>query len=405
MSEKLQEATIKKLLEVVNNKVLLYPSNEYYDRMDPEDITNEKGILFGWFNDEEIMAYSTGFNSIQDMEKAVKNKKYMIDSFVDDEDFDNMSGEEWWNYIVETIENSYVDGDSYWSMFLLDTNQNYKILYCGDEEPEVEVIKPTKNTNTLTFIIANNDRYFIDGTPLLQLGKYKMGPNITKDGHIDTSDIEDWAFIAGQTEYDIQDLPKNITAETIKSMITPEIEQKYVKATQEIEQKRQEVKDKLTELKDYLDKNTNLKWILNSSGDEIYNDYKSSNDEISIEITNNSFVANYLSLDRWIDKEFKTINSLLKFIKQLEQKISIRQKQYKEVFNLLKNNIKKDVTYHWWAIESDYEYRCVINNYDTLIVDQDIDNNTYSIKYKMEKATNVNKEDLIKTINNMVYNS
>ena len=151
MSEYLQEMTIKKLLEnkklqeASAKKVLLYPSSDYDDRMDPEDITNEKGILFGWFNDEEVMAYSTGFNSIQDMEKAVKNKEYMIDSFEDDEDFDNMSGEEWWDYIIETIEDSYVDGDSYGSMFLMDANNNYKILYCGAEEPDIEIIDNTKS--------------------------------------------------------------------------------------------------------------------------------------------------------------------------------------------------------------------------------------------------------------------
>ena len=155
MSEYLQEMTIKKLLEskklqeAAARKVLLYPSSDYADRMDPDDITNEKGILFGWFNDEEVMAYSTGFNSIQDMEKAVKNKEYMIDSFEDDEDFDNMSGEEWWNYIIETIEDSYVDGDSYWSMFLIDANNNYKILYCGSEEPDIEIIDNTKSKMTL----------------------------------------------------------------------------------------------------------------------------------------------------------------------------------------------------------------------------------------------------------------
>ena len=147
MSEYLQEITMKKILEnkklqeASAKKVLLYPSSDYDDEMDPVDITDEKGILFGWFNDEEVMAYSTGFNSIQDMEKAVKNKEYMIDDFQDDEDFDNMTGEEWWNYIIETIEDSYVDGDSYGSMFLIDANNNYKILYCGSEEPDVEIIK------------------------------------------------------------------------------------------------------------------------------------------------------------------------------------------------------------------------------------------------------------------------
>lgn len=40
----------EKLTEASNKKVLLYPSSEYSDRMDLVNITNEKGILFGWFN-------------------------------------------------------------------------------------------------------------------------------------------------------------------------------------------------------------------------------------------------------------------------------------------------------------------------------------------------------------------
>lgn len=122
------------------NSILLYPDYDYVDRMDPVDITNEKGILFGWFDDEEIMCYSTGFNTINDLEKAVKNKQYMIEEFIDDEDWEELSGDECWEYIINTIEDSYVDNDSYWSMFLIDANNNYKILYCGSEEPEVKYV-------------------------------------------------------------------------------------------------------------------------------------------------------------------------------------------------------------------------------------------------------------------------
>lgn len=122
-----------------NSKILLYPSFDYMDRMDPIDISKEKGILFGWFNDEEIMCYSTGYNSIKDLEKAVKDKQYMIEEFIDDEDWEELSGDECWQYIINTIEDSYVDNDSYWSMFLIDANNNYKILYCGSEEPEIRI--------------------------------------------------------------------------------------------------------------------------------------------------------------------------------------------------------------------------------------------------------------------------
>lgn len=62
----------------------------------------------------------------------------MIEEFIDDEDWDELSGDECWQYIINTIENSYVDNDSYWSVFLINTN-NYKILYCGSEEPEIRI--------------------------------------------------------------------------------------------------------------------------------------------------------------------------------------------------------------------------------------------------------------------------
>lgn len=148
--DKLEETTIlalqgkltenvTKLKESKKSKVLIYPSSEYSD--DDEDlfvdITNEKGILFGYFNDEDIDCYSTGYNNIQDLEKAIKNKEYMLPSFEDEEDFDEYTGEECWEYVVDTIEESGVDGDSGVSYFLIDTNNNYEILYCGIDSPDI----------------------------------------------------------------------------------------------------------------------------------------------------------------------------------------------------------------------------------------------------------------------------
>lgn len=135
--EKINNKNNKRKKDKRDNAILLYPDYEYIDRMDPVDITNEKGILFGWFNDEEIDCYSTGYNTIKDLEKAIKSKQYMIEEFIDDEDWDELSGDECWEYVINTIEDSYVDNDSYWSMFLIDANNNYKILYCGSEEPVI----------------------------------------------------------------------------------------------------------------------------------------------------------------------------------------------------------------------------------------------------------------------------
>ena len=238
-SEKLQEASTK--------KVLLYPSDEYSDRMDPENITNEKGILFGWFNDEEIMADSTGFNSIQNMEKAVKDKKYMIDSFIDDEDFDNMSGEEWWNYIIETINDSYVDGDSYWSMFLIDANHNYKILYCGSEEPDIEIVNTTKSKMILKMGKTSDNE--LPDYPYFKYGKYEL-TNAFNSEKSDAIKITPEYFDSIFSDFDDDDwggveyIEEKLDGINLLSLITDEQKIQYLQALIHFLQKSEEIDEK-----------------------------------------------------------------------------------------------------------------------------------------------------------------
>lgn len=192
--------------------------------MDPDNITNEKGILFGYFNDEEISAYSTGFNSIQDMEKAVKNKEYMIDSFQGDKDFENMTGEEWWNYIIKTINDSYVDGDSYWSMFLIDANKGYKILYCGSEEPNVEIVDLSKQKMNLKFY-QNKNNPEEPPYPYFKYGKYEIDCEENNSNNIEVS-IECFnKLIANESfyneDYTLEEIRDNLDLDTdVLSLIT-----------------------------------------------------------------------------------------------------------------------------------------------------------------------------------------
>lgn len=202
--------------------------------MDPDNITNEKGILFGYFNDEEISAYSTGFNSIQDMEKAVKNKEYMIDSFEGDRDFENMSGDEWWNYIIDTINDSYVDGDSYWSMFLIDTNNGYKILYCGSEEPIIEIVDLSKQKMHLKF---NQDEKNSKKPPYpyFKYGKYTIECQETDINNIEVS-IECFNKLIDEAEffnefYPLDEIEENLNLDVdILSLITDDQKIQFLKA-------------------------------------------------------------------------------------------------------------------------------------------------------------------------------
>lgn len=219
----------EKLTEASNKKVLLYPSSEYSDRMDPVNIANEKGILFGWFNDEDIMCYSTGYNTIQDLEKAIKNKEYMIDSFQDDEDFDNMTGEECWNYVVKTIEDSYVDNDSYWSMFLIDANNGYKILYCGSEEPNIEEVKQRRRNMSIGYYVYTEGE---PPYPYFKYGNYEFEVWLTNDSEIEIStEYFDSVFESSFTEghYTLDQLQNKLNVDLL-SLITPEQKLEYLKA-------------------------------------------------------------------------------------------------------------------------------------------------------------------------------
>lgn len=246
--ERLQEATILalqgKLQEVsTGKKILLYPDFKYQDRMDPEDITNQRGILFGYFNDEEIGCYETGFNSIQEMEKAVKNKEYMIDDFKDDEDFDSMSGDEWWDYIITTIEESYVDNDSYWSMFLINANQNYKILYCGNEEPVIENYKSQSIGNKLTIKTTK------DGAPFFKFGSYKIYP-VMVDNQIDMKNLEYWTVDdSNGNDYDMLEFEEKYDIENFRDLVTPDLQNNFneiqIKYTQSVIQNA-DIKDEKT---------------------------------------------------------------------------------------------------------------------------------------------------------------
>ena len=222
----LQDIIIQKLIEnsrleeATKNKILLYPSDEYRNRMDPEDITNLKGILFGGFNDEEIWCSETGFSNINEMEKAVKNKEYMIDIFENDEDFGVMEGTEWWKYIINTIKESYVDNDSYWSMFLLDSN-GYKILYCGSEKPVIEDYKSQSSRIKLTIKTSKI------GQPFFKNGSYKIYPDIVED-QLNMKDLQLWSiYDNNDDEYNIDQLEKAYNIENFVDLITSDLQNSF----------------------------------------------------------------------------------------------------------------------------------------------------------------------------------
>lgn len=414
MSEYLQEITIKKLLEnkklqeAVARKVLLYPSSDYADRMDPVDITDEKGILFGWFNDEEVMAYSTGFNSIQDMEKAVKNKEYMIDSFEDDEDFDNMSGEEWWNYIIKTIEDSYVDGDSYWSMFLIDANNNYKILYCGSEEPNIEIIDNTKSKMTLKMGKPYDKN--LPNYPYFKYGKYEL-----TDFNVKSSDIkvtpEYFDSIFSDFEDDEGDsvdyIEEKLNGVDLLSLITDEQKIQYLQVLIPFLQKSEEMDEKrdqerITERQTFaetLSKHFNME-IKKEIVDLIYSNFeyelKSNLDNLQpdlmrllnkLEITDNSTNYNGDRIIKYLSKngiDYEKFESNIDIINQAIQEGTPIDKAYEILANIIDNNYISE------------DFIKLYNDPD--ITDFDIDNlETYLEKY------NISLDQLYKILKNPEY--
>lgn len=368
----LQDKTIelllenKKLQEASSKKVLLYPSSDYTDRMSPVNITNERGILFGWFNDEEIMAYSTGFNSIQDMEKAVKAKKYMIDSFADDEDFDTMSGEEWWNYIIKTINDSYVDGDSYWSMFLIDANHNYKILYCGAEKPDIEVVDNTKSKMILK-MGKSYDKDLPD-YPYFKYGKYKL-TNAFNGINIDDIKVTTAYFDSIFSNFDddecgsVEYVEEKLDGVDLLSLITDEQKIQYLQALILFLQKKEEIEEKRNQeniaerqaFAETLSKHFKMK-IKKEIADLIYDNFEyelESNlnnlqpDLIQLlnklEITDNDIVSKHEGeyIIEYLSKnggDYKNFESNIDFINQAIPEGTSLEKAYEILVNIIANN-------------------------------------------------------------------
>lgn len=240
-SDKLQEALIEALLanktiKLIEGKIVI-TADPQIDNQSSIDITNERGILFGWFNDEDLVCYNTGYRSINDLEKAVKNKEYMINEFEDDKDWDVMSGDEWWDYIVKTITDSDADNDSYMSMFLLDAN-NYKILYSGKQEPIINKVDENKNKKLSAKLIpAKGYRYdsciklgkfYLYFTYISELSKPNPNPDIVRQ------DILDNLYFTNYQEtdsYAIKDIAEyyDKSSEDIADLITPKLVDNCIK--------------------------------------------------------------------------------------------------------------------------------------------------------------------------------
>lgn len=240
-SDKLQEALIEALLanettKLIEGKIVI-TADPQIDNQSSIDITNERGILFGWFNDEDIVCYNTGYRNINDLEKAVKNKEYMINEFEDDEDWDVMSGDEWWDYIVKTITNSYVDNDSYMSMFLLDAN-NYKILYSGRQKPIINKVDEKKNKKlTAKVLPAKGYRYdsciklgkfYLYFTYISELSKPNPNPDIVRQNILDNSYFTNYQET---NSYAIKDIAEyyDESSEDISDLITPKLVDNCIK--------------------------------------------------------------------------------------------------------------------------------------------------------------------------------
>ena len=101
-----------------------------------EELKGNEGIVFGEFCDDSLYLESTGYKTINELKKAIDNGEYFIPGYEDDIEDDDISLEERWDWLINLIEESYVDGDSNYALFLLDS-LNGKILYNGGECPDI----------------------------------------------------------------------------------------------------------------------------------------------------------------------------------------------------------------------------------------------------------------------------
>ena len=251
------------LKEAASNKILLQAY--YRDKdIDPVDITDMHGILYGGFNDEDLFCYETGYSSIKELEKAIKSKKYMIDDFVDsfeeDDELINLDGERRWKWLINYIEDSSVDGDSADSLFLIDSN-GYKILYCGSDSPSIEKVSTSKKISLRT--TKNSDIIW----PYFKIGKYDLFSRFEQDENFEPT-IEYFDRMFYDYEYGFEDenyepleeMEENLDINVLE-MITDKQKEKYfdllnkaIEQSNEIEAKRKKIEEaKPAVLKEKLD--------------------------------------------------------------------------------------------------------------------------------------------------------